>query len=541
MIASLIFLKLFSLNKKKIDRKLEGSVVYGFAEMDIKEAKTYKIGASADWWMQWFVDGKMVYSTIPKGNNAWNYSIVDHTFDVDLKPGKHTVAFMVKSGSRGWQLRSAGGELYQKLAPLEKQRLGVLKLRNLEERKRKTQQIFENAGINRHMKLVVYGSSVARGAGAKNSYGWAAMLKDALEKRGGWSVVNKSIGGDNTTKLLGRFKTDLLPEKPDVVVIGLSLANEGLRGSEPESIYKKYRRNMRKLVQLCHKNHIIPVITNCYPNGSYTDAQYSYIKNFNTELSRWNVASIDFLGATDNGFGRWNKGSWKDNGHPNDIGHREMFYSIPLSMFDFLIDQNYKLLASGKGWLHCNSGGKSAVLEYKPEYPPHSFSISFNFLCPILPKQDSVIAGVDNNLLILSRRGKMIYQTKDGKKAVSKKCIKANQSITVGVCHDYLENTTRLYLNGKLEGSIKESLSPSIFYLGGSENKGTCVSQYRNFLLYRSCLRGDQLSELVAEKISHSSLELYSPLTDSALSKKYFLENLAPTQAAFKVKNRKHF
>ena len=82
----------------------------------------------------------------------------------------------------------------------------------------------------------------------------------------------------------------------------------------------------------------MPVIANCYPNNAYGAKHYAYIKKFNEELNRWNIASIDLLGAVNDGTGHWQADTWKDAGHPNDLGHTEMFYSIPPSLFDNLTD-----------------------------------------------------------------------------------------------------------------------------------------------------------------------------------------------------------
>lgn len=49
-----------------------------------------------------------------------------------------------------------------------------------------------------------------------------------IETAMGHTVLNRSIGGNTTADLMGRFQIDLVPTKPRYVLIGLSLANEGL-------------------------------------------------------------------------------------------------------------------------------------------------------------------------------------------------------------------------------------------------------------------------------------------------------------------------
>ncbi len=65
--------------------------------------QTVRVGASADWWMAWHVNGKKVYDTLEAGNGA-GYAITDHIFDVPLKKGKNVVVVQVLSGSQGWKL-----------------------------------------------------------------------------------------------------------------------------------------------------------------------------------------------------------------------------------------------------------------------------------------------------------------------------------------------------------------------------------------------------------------------------------------------------
>ena len=78
--------------------------------------------------------------------------------------------------------------------------------------------------------LAVFGSSVAAGGGDDEHGGYAGRLRTVLEARG-WRVVNVSRGGDNTVTIAPRFQAELLPQKPGYVLIGLSLANEGLVGA----------------------------------------------------------------------------------------------------------------------------------------------------------------------------------------------------------------------------------------------------------------------------------------------------------------------
>lgn len=86
-------------------REREAAVV--MAEIDSPADQTVKVGASADWWMEWYVNGQRVYDTLASGNGG-GYTIGDHTFDVPLRKGRNLVAVRVLSGSMGWKLFVGG-------------------------------------------------------------------------------------------------------------------------------------------------------------------------------------------------------------------------------------------------------------------------------------------------------------------------------------------------------------------------------------------------------------------------------------------------
>ncbi len=78
-----------------------------FAVVESDRERTVNVGASADWWMAWYVNGEKVYDTLAKGNGG-GYSIRDHVFPIKLKKGSNLLAVKVLSGSQGWKLFVGG-------------------------------------------------------------------------------------------------------------------------------------------------------------------------------------------------------------------------------------------------------------------------------------------------------------------------------------------------------------------------------------------------------------------------------------------------
>ncbi|MAX24622.1 MAG: hypothetical protein CMJ19_08975 [Phycisphaeraceae bacterium] len=68
------------------------------------EARTIKVGASADWWMHWYVNGKPVFTTGERGNVYGTRSIREHVFELPLQAGDNLVSVVVESGTGGWKL-----------------------------------------------------------------------------------------------------------------------------------------------------------------------------------------------------------------------------------------------------------------------------------------------------------------------------------------------------------------------------------------------------------------------------------------------------
>ncbi|MEM1026907.1 MAG: LamG-like jellyroll fold domain-containing protein [Planctomycetota bacterium] len=69
--------------------------------------QTVRVGAAADWWMRWSVNGEPVYDTM-RGGNGGAQVPTTHLFDLPLRAGHNRLAVEVFSGSQGWSLVSAG-------------------------------------------------------------------------------------------------------------------------------------------------------------------------------------------------------------------------------------------------------------------------------------------------------------------------------------------------------------------------------------------------------------------------------------------------
>jgi len=85
-----------------------GKTVYLLATLDAEKEGECKLGAGADWWMKWWVNGEAVYDTLKEGNGAWPPSVLHHVFTTRLKAGRNLVAVKVVSGSGSFALAAGG-------------------------------------------------------------------------------------------------------------------------------------------------------------------------------------------------------------------------------------------------------------------------------------------------------------------------------------------------------------------------------------------------------------------------------------------------
>lgn len=81
-----------------------------FAELDSPIDCEYSLGAGADWWMQCYVNGKLVIDTTETGNVEYPYDITNHMVDVNLQKGKNILAVKLIRGDNSAILKIGGAQ-----------------------------------------------------------------------------------------------------------------------------------------------------------------------------------------------------------------------------------------------------------------------------------------------------------------------------------------------------------------------------------------------------------------------------------------------
>lgn len=386
--------------------------------------------------------------------------------------------------------------------------LGVMKISQV------TPAVFEpNCPVKDATRIAIMGSSVPSGTGATNNQGYAQLYAQLLTARANsgvgqpWNVSNISVPGNNTISVINRWDKDLLPLCSRYVIYALSLGNEGIT-TGGQATFDQFRDNLKLLINKARQQGIEPIITNCYSREDYTATEYNFIKQMNVLIHSWNVASVNLLGALDNGAGRWATGYKSDDLHPNDAGHLEFKYAIVPSLIDALKagkPQPYRIDGTS-----LNLGPASGYrLQIKPEETLHSFTLSYDIQTSSTGQTTEISTAAGQNKLVINTAGKMDYSSASSAGIAGLTVMNDNQWHKVTLTHYYAMGKTLLYIDKVLQGAIAEKIVSTSFDLNALNAP---EANYRTLLFYRSGMSADEINAMADANLLKSSLEIYSPL-----------------------------
>jgi len=383
-------------------------------------------------------------------------------------------------------------------------------------------------------RIAVVGSSVATG--------WVTTYHNEMDMRGGWArwmsramldrewaTINLSSPGDTTERVLDRLDEELFPLGVDVVIISLSLENEGIRKENPDAVFNKYMKNLKLIVDKCKTNDVIPVIGLCYANNQFEKKHYEYIKKANGIISEWDVESIDLLGALNNGNGKFPKGYNFDGDHPNTLGHLEMYHAIVPTLFDALLEKKNPQTHKPKlnGFHRFVEGEHSSTLSFIPDGIMHSFTISLNINMKSAGNLVTVRTDGKSAVLELMQDNKLVYTSPDGKKYTSEKPVIIKDWASLSIVNRYATGDLLVYSNGKqlLKASVK--MSPFNIIIGGKS-----AFDLKEIFIHRSALNANDVGMINLGGFPRSSLEVYSNFTGTQFKAGEKLVNFAMSKSA---------
>ena len=431
--------------------------------------------------------------------------------------------------------------------------------------------------------IAFFGSSVPNGTGDETGQGGYTGLIRRLLEPGGWEVLNRSRGGDNTVTIASRFEPEGAPDpdtrylttvNPGYAVLALSLGNEGIMECAPgeirrctasqdaaDRIYEQYASGLRALVERTRAKGIVPIVTLCYARSDFNDREYRCTRRMNLLINSWDVPSVNLLGAIDDGSGRWATGFVADALHPHSTGHTEMAHAFVPSLFDALAaGKPQPVKSTAPGFIRVR-GGAPAPLSFSPDETIRSFAVSFL----VRASGDGTVAAVAGQTLDYSvaqresgRRRQLVdvynlapggrtrtrVAVKDGRVTYSASSGETVASILdttdggwrhVVLSHYAARGETLLFVDGDLAGSVAERLQPDQFVLGSAGVAGNAApaqADYKDWMIHRGGLNADEARALHAGTLLQASLEVYAPLIgpDGAA-----VENLAQSLSVVEV------
>jgi len=191
-------------------------------------------------------------------------------------------------------------------------------------------------------RMLVFGSSVSVGSGSSDgtTRGWTAQLACASREQRGVECEIRGIPGTNSGNWLGWLQDGKIDRRHlhrfSVIVLSLSLGNEGLSSyssdAEVAACERRFVDNLRSATEAL-RDEMLPgawlVLGGPYPNNRYEEALHlPALRRTLQELRQWPHVDyvVDFLDSeVHDGRGHWSEGAWSDAGHPNDVGHSQMF------------------------------------------------------------------------------------------------------------------------------------------------------------------------------------------------------------------------
>ncbi len=366
-------------------------------------------------------------------------------------------------------------------------------------------------------KILIFGSSVAFGQGAKHFNGWAAMLKSELESKN-YEIINCSVCGDNSKLLLKRVKQDVISLKPYAVVIAISLGNEGLAHSFKQQKFNRFLKNVKQLIRILLNENILPIITNIYPNQLYTQLDYEYVQRMNIELNLLNIPCVNVLGTVDALNGKWIEGIYEDGAHPNDFGHGEMRSAFSLSFFENLDKCMHKIIR-----LNDNVAAfENSKFKIHIDDKIRAFTLVLDFCAA---NEGEFISFGNNLKLVFSEKNLVLHN------ASEKICLlqAANEYKKIAVLyHPFTKELTVFYA-----GEYLIKLSDITADINEFSINSNCCN------IKEMCLYRGRLSKMLLEYefvnnlvVYQSGLEIYSVPNKSGSEK---IENMAPTNSFFYI------
>ncbi|MBR4673616.1 MAG: family 16 glycosylhydrolase [Victivallales bacterium] len=111
----LVFLKDNTLDFAQIMGRGQNKCGWAFATLNSQCDCEYTLGAGADWWMAYYLNGEKLIDTFPNGNKDGKVDFTNYIVNAHLKKGKNIIAIKFVAGSASSELKVGGPEHFNNI------------------------------------------------------------------------------------------------------------------------------------------------------------------------------------------------------------------------------------------------------------------------------------------------------------------------------------------------------------------------------------------------------------------------------------------
>lgn len=393
-------------------------------------------------------------------------------------------------------------------------------------------------------KILVIGSSVAAGVNVTYAESYVGRLASALSAT--HDVVQIAMGGSSTpywiTDLVSgksRLENAIIQYRPDYVLIGLSLGNEGITSSNKEAIFTQFWENVQRMVALVRNNGAVPVVMGAYPRSDYTSVEYNYYRAMNRITGNSDFLFVNFNDVLDDGTGKLVAAIDSGDGmHPNATGHQRIFDTIPLDYFRRPAVRTVPLGQNRGLGLKPKDATYGTVVKFAQIQTGNysSFTFQIDAKANISGVNGKAIASFSPTVVRIRVSAGVAYvATSSALTAINLGALLLDQYVTLTVKYNQTTNTLYGYRNGVLQGTyVVSDMTLSSFSGVELGNNGTSVGiaecSLRNALFYQTAMSDAFIEELSKGAVPAQNLVAFLPMTDTgSLVANSRLLNLAPT------------
>ncbi len=379
-------------------------------------------------------------------------------------------------------------------------------------------------------KISAFGSSSSNGYGAANYHGYAYMYDEQLAERYAsgasqypFSVSGISIDGNSAQDLIDRYD-EAIHDFSRYVIIGLGMTNEGFYDTtNKQPIVDAFYERLGTLVERFKADGRVPIIMCGYPRNDATTSDYDWQRLMNVELSGWDVPMIDCLDPVNDTEGHWATGYYSDAIHPSSVGHQQLMYAIPTSLFDALTEGKEACERDLSESMTLD-GGATIRIEQETSFQPYTMMVRFRGNAA-----GEVFKVTMNNDKVFTVKvvdgGYIRCIDLSGNEYTSSRAIPDDDDwhyLTLSTYYSY--GGEFIYLDKDCVLTVNKRNTPVSFTIGDED--GDASREFSELFFWRSPLNADEVEHVVDGNMFKASLEIYSPLS-GATSEDGRIVNLA--------------